>query len=115
MGYTFVNMKGIAGRIQEMSEKLNLKASSFASRIGVSPSILSHVLNGRNKASLGLILKIHSAFPEVDLGWLLTGESNPKIDSAPSIIPEKTHQVSENGDRIVILHSNGTYEEFVKG
>jgi len=107
-------MDGIANRIQELVMKLNLKPSSFASRIGVSPSILSHVLNGRNKASLDLILKIHSAFPDVNLEWLLTGGLNDKIESFQSGISERSTQLSKNGDRVIVFYSDGTFEEFVK-
>lgn len=107
-------MEGIANRIQELVAKLNLKPSSFASKINVSPSILSHVLNGRNKASLDLILKIHNTFPELDLEWLLTGNSTMKIEEVPSTESPKSRIEPQNDARIVILHSNGTYEEFVK-
>ncbi|MFT4680666.1 MAG: transcriptional regulator with XRE-family HTH domain [Granulosicoccus sp.] len=107
-------MEGIANRIQELVAKLNLKPSSFASKIAVSPSILSHVLNGRNKASLDLILKIHEAFPEVDLEWLLTGNSTLKVDEVQKTESTKSRNQPKSDARIVILHSNGTYEEFVK-
>lgn len=107
-------MEGIANRIQELITNLNLKPSSFASKINVSPSILSHVLNGRNKASLDLILKIHSAFPEVDLEWLLTGNSALKKDEVPFVESTRSQIQPKNDSRIVILHSNGTFEEFVK-
>lgn len=107
-------MEGIANRIQELVAKLNLKPSSFASEIAVSPSILSHVLNGRNKPSLDLILKIHSAFPDVDLEWLLTGDSTLNVEEVPMPEPPKSQSQPKIGARILILHSNGTYEEFVK-
>lgn len=56
----------------------NLSAMSFAEKLGVQRSGLSHLFSGRNKPSLDLILKIHEAFPGISLEWLLTdkGEMN---------------------------------------
>ncbi len=113
--HTFVNMEGIANRIQELVIDLNLKPSSFAAKIDVSPSILSHVLNGRNKPSLDLILKIHSAFPQVNLEWLLTGNMDPKSDATKKVETQKATAHSKSNSRIIILNSDGTYQEFVKG
>lgn len=107
-------MDGIAGRIGELIEQSGERTASFAKRIGVSQSILSHILHGRNKPSLDLILKIHSALPEIDLEWLLTGEGNNEAQlknesDGPSV------QVTDYDSikRVLILHANGTFEEFV--
>lgn len=51
-----------------------LNAASFADRIGVQRSNVSHVLNGRNKPGYEFIVKIIKAFPNVSSHWLLTGE-----------------------------------------
>ena len=54
----------------------------FAEKIGISPASLSHILNGRNKASLEVVTKIHKACSYVNLEWLLYGtgemENMPK-------------------------------------
>ncbi len=52
----------------------HLTASSFADRIGVQRSNVSHVLNGRNKPGYDFLLKVVHAFPKVNTHWLLTGE-----------------------------------------
>jgi plasmid maintenance system antidote protein VapI len=52
----------------------NLSATKFADKIGVPRSGLSHVLKGRNKASLDYVLKIIEHFPQINSMWLLTGK-----------------------------------------
>ena len=52
---------------------MNLSPSLFADKIGVQRSGVSHILSGRNKPSLDFIIKILTAFPQVDADWLLFG------------------------------------------
>lgn len=49
---------------------------AFAQRLGVQPSSVTHILNGRNKPSLDFIIKIINAFPEISIEWLLLGKGN---------------------------------------
>lgn len=78
-----VNIDDFIKRLETILEYYNLSASSFADKIGVQRSSLSHLLSGRNKPSLDLILKIVSEFPEVDLYWILNGKGNfPKSESS---------------------------------
>lgn len=63
-------------RLEQIFEFYEQTPSSFADKIGVQRSSLSHLLSGRNKPSLDLILKIIAAFPEVDLYWILLGKGN---------------------------------------
>jgi len=57
----------------------NLSATKFADKIGVPRSGLSHVLKGRNKASLDYVLKIIEHFPQINSMWLLTGKSDTEF------------------------------------
>lgn len=66
-----------------------MTAGQFAEKIGISPSSLSHLLNGRNNPSLEVVMKIHKACNYVNLSWLLYGEGemegmqeSPKSDEA---------------------------------
>lgn len=52
----------------------DLSAASFADRIDVGRSSISHLLSGRNKPSLDFVMKIVSSFPDVELYWLLNGK-----------------------------------------
>ena len=82
-----VNIDDFVKRLETILEYYNLNASSFADKIGVQRSSLSHLLSGRNKPSLDFILKILEVFPEVDLYWILNGKGSfPKTISNNNVI-----------------------------
>lgn len=100
-------------------------ASSFAEKIGVQRSSISHILSGRNKPSLDFILKILSTYPEVDLYWLFNGkgkfpsEEETKSDNQdiPPITKHQEKAISEikkdkTIDRIVIFYSDGSFKNY---
>ena len=63
-------------RITQLMQKEEMTAAQFAEKIGLSPSSLSHILNGRNNPSLDVVMKIHKACNYVNLPWLLYGEGS---------------------------------------
>lgn len=76
-----VNTDDFIKRLEIILDYYSLNASSFADKIGVQRSSLSHLLSGRNKPSLDFILKIMDVFPEVDLYWILNGKGTfPKSE-----------------------------------
>lgn len=76
-----VNIDDFIKRLQIILDYYGLSASSFADRIDVQRSSISHLLSGRNKPSLDFILKVIEVFPEVDLYWILNGKGSfPKSD-----------------------------------
>ena len=84
-----VNIEDFIKRLETLLDYYSLNASSFADKIGVQRSSLSHLLSGRNKPSLDFILKILEVFPDVDLYWILNGkgtfpksnDANPRIEN----------------------------------
>lgn len=88
-------------RLKQILDYYNLSASSFADKIDVPRSSISHLLSGRNKPSLDFIIKVETAFDEVDLNWLVYGkgsfppnvknqekEINIEKNEAPSLFTE---------------------------
>ena len=71
-----INNEAFAKRLQKVIEFYGETASSFAEKIGVQRSSISHILSGRNKPSLEFVLKVLSSFPEVELYWLLNGKGH---------------------------------------
>lgn len=71
---------GIEKRLQLIMVSNRMSASSFADKIGVQRSNVSHILNGRNKPGYDFLLKVIHAFPKVNTHWLLTGDE--KIDES---------------------------------
>ncbi|GAB2769316.1 helix-turn-helix transcriptional regulator [Salinimicrobium soli] len=84
-----VNIEEFTNRINKVMEYYDLSAASFADKIDVGRSSISHLLSGRNKPSLDFVMKIVKTFPEVDIYWLLNGKGNfPKKDVSPASLPK---------------------------
>jgi transcriptional regulator with XRE-family HTH domain len=91
-----VNIEDFIKRLEYLLEYYSLNAASFADKIGVQRSSLSHLLSGRNKPSLDFILKIIEAFPEVDLYWILIGKGNLPKDETFKLDHSLSPSPSEN-------------------
>jgi transcriptional regulator with XRE-family HTH domain len=61
-------------RIILLIKAKNLTAAQFADEIGVQKSSISHIISGRNNASLDFIQKVLLCFPEVNMEWLMFGK-----------------------------------------
>lgn len=81
-------------RIRLLLETQNLTASQFAARIDVQRSSVSHIMSGRNKASLDFVQKILKSFPEISPDWLINGEG-PMLRKADESFP-KASQPNES-------------------
>ncbi len=125
-----VNNEDFSKRLQIVIDYYGETASSFAEKIGVQRSSISHILSGRNKPSLEFILKILSSFPEIELYWLLNGKGtfpSSENKSAPKkplqkeiefetevkkVVKESSTQNDKEIERIVIFYSDGTFKNF---
>ncbi|MFD2518700.1 helix-turn-helix domain-containing protein [Salinimicrobium flavum] len=131
-----VNTEEFTKRLHRIMDYYDLSAASFADKIDVGRSSISHLLSGRNKPSLDFVMKIIDAFPDVELYWLLNGKGTfpknpgkepiPISSPAPSSKPTPKDLFSEepkkatlsaatsekNIKRIVIFYSDGTFEAF---
>ncbi|MFC5195170.1 MULTISPECIES: helix-turn-helix domain-containing protein [Bizionia] len=132
-----INSPEFSKRLEKVIKFYDETASSFAEKVGVQRSSISHILSGRNKPSLDFVMKVLEAFPDVELYWLLNGKgtfpkSETKILETPtpssnlasnknSEIPSnqiseelKTRPSNSNKeiDRIVIFYKDGTFQNF---
>lgn len=85
-----VNTEEFTKRLNQIMEHYDLSAASFADKIEVGRSSISHLLSGRNKPSLDFVLKVIHNFPEVELYWLLNGKGTFPAEQAekkPAAIP----------------------------
>ena len=125
-----INSVDFAKRLEKVIDFYGETASSFAEKIGVQRSSISHILSSRNKPSLDFVLKILAIYPEVELYWLLNGKG--KFPSTPSSETIKTEQkkieiperkisnqemspiVSSDKtiERIVIFYKDGSFKNF---
>ena len=128
-----LNNTAIVSRIEEVRKNNQLTAASFATKIGVQRSAISHILSGRNKPSLEFLMKIHDSFDEVNLEWLILGKPSPlsqnlEIPANPdinqlanvldNILPESKSDISNESEsteapkEIIYLYENGKFERF---
>jgi len=65
----------IVSRLRKFIDHLNIPVTQFADTCRIPRPTLSQLLNGRNKkVSDELIGKIHEAYPELSVLWLMFGE-----------------------------------------
>ena len=128
-----LNNTEIVSRIEEVRKNHQLTAASFATKIGVQRSAISHILSGRNKPSLEFLMKIHHSFEEVNLEWLILGKpsplsqdlktiANPKINELKNVLDDvlpgskidmsNESQITEAPKEIIYLYENGKFERF---
>ncbi len=70
-------------RIAQIMAKENMNALQFAKETNIQQASLSHILNGRNNASLDIIKRIHQRFPNLSWDWLMDGTGDMYISSTP--------------------------------
>lgn len=87
--------------INNLLEYSKLNPKQFAERIGLSrPQAIYDILSGKTRSiSEGMKNKIISAFPEIDIRWLLTGEGE--------MLRTTPQAVSQQGDSSTIVTGNG--------
>ncbi len=128
-----LNNKEFSFRLKKIIDFNALSASSFADKINVPRSSISHILSGRNKPSLDFVLKVTDTFKEVDLYWLLNGIGNfPSTDSSPTPTsppknlsekktlkekPTEEEKITESNniteiESVLIFYKDGTFKEF---
>ncbi|MBE0639463.1 MAG: helix-turn-helix transcriptional regulator [Bacteroidales bacterium] len=67
-------MDEIHDRIALVISTKGMTNAEFAESIDVQPSNISHIMSGRNKPSLDLVMKVLKRFPELRTEWLLHGK-----------------------------------------
>lgn len=70
MNHTNDNLRN---RIEELINSEKLSYTQFARKIGIQGTIISHIMNGRNKPSLDVVQKILTNFKNVNYEWLISG------------------------------------------
>ncbi len=129
-----VNSDKFATRLKKIMDYYDLSASSFADKIEVGRSSISHLLSGRNKPSLDFVMKVLHTFPEINLYWLMNGKGyfihendsttpfkplaidyKKNTDAAAHTMRGHTSTPSANAKeikRIIILYKDGSFESF---
>lgn len=125
-----VNSKEFTNRLAKIMEFYELSATSFADKIQVGRSSISHLISGRNKPSLDFVMKVVQTFPEVELYWFLNGkgsfppttpteialEKEKKASTSPTeekLIP-KTNQnkTAKEIEKVILFYTDGTFDTY---
>ncbi|MCD8287883.1 MAG: helix-turn-helix domain-containing protein [Porphyromonadaceae bacterium] len=72
--------KDLKERIKWIIRQYAVNDANFAQKIQTNRSTLSQCINGSNGVSKELLLKIHEAYPQISVEWLLLGEGSPTRD-----------------------------------
>ncbi len=74
----------LAFRLKHFIEYTGLNTTTFADKCGIPRPSFSQILTGRNqKVSNLLIGKIHDAYPDLSLYWLMFGQGEMLVQSTP--------------------------------
>ena len=67
------NVKNIGRRLQIFIDYLGVSNNKFGEELGVSGSVVSHMVNGNN-FGVDKLIKILNTYPELDFEWLIIGK-----------------------------------------
>ena len=104
-------------RLKFYIETQGMIASQFADAIGMPRSSFSQLLTGRNKSiSDATIGKIHTAFPNLSISWLLFGEGEMLTNSSASQQSSSSHQaqLSIFGENAIFASNVDDATEYAK-
>jgi len=121
-------MSTIQDRLKMIMKTQRLTASSFADKVGVQRSGVSHIMSGRNKPSLDFIQKTLNAFPRVNGDWLVSGRqlkntSNKEEEFTGDLNEEssvdtnvtinnntKVNNKQRQVEKVILFYNDGTYD-----
>lgn len=108
-------MEELVQRIVEYMEGKGHTPATLAKALGMNRPSLIHMLSGRNKPNLLLLMKLAEFDKELDLRDLLTGhpEMSEQVKSAPppTLAVDSNEKVKKE---IVLLKPDGTYSFFTE-
>ncbi|MDD2961334.1 MAG: helix-turn-helix transcriptional regulator [Muribaculaceae bacterium] len=84
-------------RIKAFITKNNISVSQFADSCIIPRPTVSQLLNGRNKkVSDEILTKIHNAYPNLSISWLLFGEGTMNSNDVEAIEDNQSSDAVEN-------------------
>lgn len=91
----------LVARLKRYMEHVNLPISQFADVAQIPRPTLSQILTGRNKKiSNELLTKLHTAFPSLNISWLLFGDGSMDIENN-SIASESAYYATSDDQNSV--------------
>lgn len=72
-------------RLKTVLHQKRLSSSEFSEAVGISRSTLSAIINSKARPSYEVLEKIAATFPEINAGWLLTGNGSMMTVRLPEV------------------------------
>jgi len=82
----------INGRLNELIQVLGVSKNGFAQKINVSSALISKITTQRINFGVDVIEKIISAYPSINLIWLVAGEGEMFQKKAQQITPDTPYE-----------------------
>ena len=102
----------LRNRIEELINSENLSYTQFARKIGIQGTIISHIMNGRNKPSLDVVQKILINFKNVSYEWLISGVGDMYKNEVKFVEnKEVNHKNNNNQLDFPSLFDNNSYNQ----
>ena len=127
-------------RIVALINALGMQPTQFAGVVGLQSATLSHIINGRNNASLDVMEKILLQFPQVSADWLILGQGEMmrshtepdlfstmavEVDrSVPPVDEKKVRRAAAKTElpkpkteerrvsKVILMYTDNSFEEF---
>lgn len=90
----------------QVMQKEGLTSSRFAETIGIQRSAMSHIISGRNKPSLDVLMKILEKFTYINSDWLLFGKGNMEKDDFATQEPDLFRNTPEIQPNVQVVSEN---------
>lgn len=97
----------IGNRLLQIMNEFGYSKTEFASKLQVSPAVLSHISSGRNKPGLEIVIQLLQNFPEVSAEWLLRGKGQMKLEPIHDTRTSELHQLIDEISLLNSLNYNG--------
>jgi hypothetical protein len=95
-----MNQDTVANRLKVFVSSLGAMKKDVLEQAGIHTTQFSRVLNGHQQPGFTFLLKFTTAFPELNLNWLLTGQGESETQTL-SVGEKKLYRITESF-RIVI-------------
>lgn len=71
-------------RVKQIQDHYKLSQKQFAAELGVAEATISSVYRGRTAPTNNLIQAVHTAYPAVNVNWLMFGEGDMLLPLTPA-------------------------------
>ena len=92
----------ISDRLRIIIEYLDISQNQFGRKVGVSSTVISHWVTGRNEPSISKLGDILKAYPQFYLEWLVTGKE-PMLRDKDNMFQEGSEEYNTMQDRVKAL------------